>query len=221
MPGLRSSTRESVGRPCGFIIPNYTNLGASRNRDFVRGYRFDGDGSQELYGHAFLLQEFGDAWRQKVREDIPYYFALEAQGECLPRKENYVTLDPQRKDNWGIPALHIVASYGENEKAMARAMRQDIGAILNELKLEGATPPADEISVFGKNIHECGTARMGDHPKTSVVDRNCRVHHVPNLFVSDGAVFPTQSCYEPTLTIMAISARVGEHIAESFRRGEL
>jgi choline dehydrogenase-like flavoprotein len=47
------------------------------------------------------------------------------------------------------------------------------------------------------------------------------VHHVPNLFVSDGAVFPAQSCYEPTLTIMAISARAGEHIAESFRRGEL
>jgi choline dehydrogenase-like flavoprotein len=104
---------------------------------------------------------------------------------------------------------------------MAKAMRQDIGAILSELKLEHETPPADGISVFGKNIHECGTARMGDNPRTSVVDRNCKVHHVPNLFVSDGAVFPTQSCYEPTLTIMAISARAGEHIAESFRRGEL
>jgi choline dehydrogenase-like flavoprotein len=144
-----------------------------------------------------------------------------SQGECLPRKENYVTLDPDKKDKWGIPALHIVASYGDNEKAMARAMRQDIGAILNEMKLEQVTPPADEISVFGKNIHECGTARMGDTPKTSVVDRNCKVHHVPNLFVSDGAVFPTQSCYEPTLTIMAIAARAGEHIAESFRRGDL
>jgi choline dehydrogenase-like flavoprotein len=221
MPGLRSSSREPVGRPCGFIIPNYTNLGARRSADFVRGYRFDGDGSQELYGHAFLLPEFGDAWRQKVRQDIPYYFALEAQGECLPRKENYVTLDADRKDKWGIPALHIVATYGENERAMAKAMRQDIGAILSELKLEQETPPADGISVFGKNIHECGTARMGDNPKTSVVDRNCKVHHVPNLFVSDGAVFPTQSCYEPTLTIMAISARAGEHIAESFRRGEL
>ena len=106
MPGLSSSSREGVGRPCGFIIPNYTNLGASRNPDFVRGYRFDGDGSQELYGHAFLSQEFGDAWRQKVRQDIPYYFAMGSQGECLPRKENYVTLDADKKDKWGIPALH-------------------------------------------------------------------------------------------------------------------
>ena len=97
-----------------------------------------------------------------------------SQGECLPRKENYVTLDPDKKDAWGIPALHIVASYGENERAMARAMRHDIGAILDELQLDQVAAPSDEISVFGKNIHECGTARMGGNPKTSVVDRDCK-----------------------------------------------
>ena len=56
---------------------------------------------------------------------------------------------------------------------MAKAMRQDIGAILDELKLEGGAA-ADEISVFGKNIHECGTARMGDDPKTSVVNATAK-----------------------------------------------
>ena len=221
MPSLRSSKREPVGRPCGFIIPKYVNVGTNRNSAFLRGYRFDGDGSQELYGHAFLLPEFGDAWRQRVREDIPYYFGIAAQGECLPRKENYVTLDPHKKDAWGIPVLHIVSSYGENEHAMAKAMRADLSAILDEMKLSDITPPSEQLSVFGKNIHECGTARMGNDPKTSVVDRNCKVHGVRNLFVSDGAVFVTQGCYEPTLTIMAISARVGEHIAEASRRGEL
>ncbi|HLX76255.1 MAG TPA: GMC family oxidoreductase, partial [Terriglobales bacterium] len=221
MPNLRSSKREPVGRPCGFIIPKYVNVGTNRNSNFLRGYRFDGDGSQELYGHAFLLPEFGDAWRQRVRQDIPYYFGIGAQGECLPRRENYVTLDPHKKDAWGIPVLHIVSSYGENENAMAKAMRADISAVLQEMKLSEITPPGERLSVFGKNIHECGTARMGNHPKTSVVDRNCKVHGVRNLFVSDGAVFVTQGCYEPTLTIMAISARVGEHIAEAARRGEL
>ncbi len=146
---------------------------------------------------------------------------MEAQGECLPRKENYVTLDPHRKDTWGIPALHIVSSYGENEHAMAKAMRRDVSAILDAMHLDQVRPPSDDISMFGKNIHECGTARMGVDPKASVVDANCRVHNVRNVFVSDGAVFATQSCYEPTLTIMAISSRAGEHIAESFRRGEL
>ena len=223
MPSLRSSNREPVGRPCGFLIPKYVNAGGQkdRNSNFLRGYRFDGDGSQEVYGHAFLLPEFGNAWREQVKKDIPHYFAIEAQGECLPRADNFVTLDPKKKDAWGIPALHINASYGENDRAMALAMRSHVAAILEEMKLADVAPPKSELSIFGKNIHECGTARMGDRPSTSVVDRNCKVHDAKNLFVTDGSVFVTQGCYEPTLTIMAISARAGEHIAETFRRGEL
>lgn len=222
IPSLASSKREDTGRPCGFLIPKYVNSSKQRqNHSFLRGYRFDGDGSQELYEHAFLMPESGNTLRKKVRADIPYYFAIEAQGECLPRAENRVTLDRDRKDAWGIPVLHIDATYGENERAMAVAMRDDITAILNEMKLTDVTPPKTELSIFGKNIHECGTARMGKDPKKSVVDANCKVHDIDNVFVTDGAVFVTQGCYEPTLTIMAISARAGEHIAQAFRRGEL
>ncbi len=225
MPDLQSSKREPVGRPCGFLIPKYVNTATSspkeRNSKFLRGYRFDGDGSQELYGHAFLLPEFGDAWRKRVREEIPYGFGMEAQGECLPRFDNFVQLDPQKKDAWGIPVLHISASYGENEKAMAIAMHNDVSSILDAMQLSDATPAKTELSIFGKNIHECGTARMGADPKKSVVDANCKVHSAPNVFVTDGAVFTTQGCYEPTLTIMAISARAGGYIAGAFQRGEL
>jgi choline dehydrogenase-like flavoprotein len=104
---------------------------------------------------------------------------------------------------------------------MALAMRGHVAAILDEMKLRDATPPKAELSVFGKNIHECGTARMGKDPKTSVVDADCKIHDTRNVFVTDGAVFTTQGCYEPTLTIMALSARAGEHIAGACRRGEL
>jgi len=225
MPDLQSSKREPVGRPCGFLIPKYVNTATSspkeRNSKFLRGYRFDGDGSQELYGHAFLLPEFGDAWRKRVREEIPYGFGMEAQGECLPRHDNFVQLDPYKKDAWGIPVLHIHASYRENEKAMAIAMHNDVSSILDAMQLTDAAAAKPELSIFGKNIHECGTARMGADPKKSVVDANCKVHNAPNVFVTDGAVFTTQGCYEPTLTIMAISARAGEHIARAFQRGEL
>jgi len=225
MPALRSSKREPVGRPCGFLIPKYVNTATSAAKDrdskFIRGYRFDGDGSQELYGHAFLSAEFGDAWRKRVREEIPYYFNMESQGECLPRADNYVELDPHKKDAWGIPVLHINAAYGENERAMAAAMRDDLNAILDAMHLSEVTPAKSDISIFGKNIHECGTARMGADARKSVVDANCKVHDTSNVFVTDGAVFTTQGCYEPTLTIMAISARAGEHIAKAFRQGAL
>jgi choline dehydrogenase-like flavoprotein len=221
IPSLRSSKREPVGNPCGYLIPKYVNTGNHRNTAFLRGYRFDGTASQQLYDHAFGTPGFGRAWRERVRTEIPYYFSIEAQGECLPRSDNYVELDPSIKDDWGIPVLRIHSSYGENEKAMAKAMRKDIVAILDALKLKNPTPPSEDLSVFGKNIHECGTARMGTDPKKSVLNAYNQVHDVQNVFVTDGASFVTQGCYEPTLTIMAISVRASDYIVDAYRRREL
>jgi len=221
LPTLKSSTREPTGNPCGFLIPKVVNAGGDVNKDFLRGYRFDGDASQSLYEHAFDLPGFGRDFRNRVRQEIPTYFGITAQGECLPRYENYVKLDPEKKDAWGIPALHISASYGENERTTAKAMRRHVLEILDAMKLEDAHGPREAISVFGKNIHECGTARMGNDPKKSVVNAFNQVHDVKNVFVTDGASFVTQGCYEPTLTIMAVSARAAEYIADQYRRGEL
>lgn len=222
LPTLKSAKRETEGRPCGFIIPKYMNtLAPYANKNFLRGYYFGGDGRQSLYGHAFSIPGFGRELRRKVRQEIPYHFGIYAQGECLPRYENHVKLDPEKKDAWNIPVLHVSASYGENEQVMAKAMRQDLGNILDELKLENPVGPKSELSVFGKNIHECGTARMGNDPKTSVLNRFNQVHDVKNLFVTDAASFVTQGCSEPTLTIMALSARASDYIAHEYRRGNL
>jgi choline dehydrogenase-like flavoprotein len=92
-------------------------------------------------------------------------------------------------------------------------------AVLDALKLEDPTPPKRELSMFGKNIHECGTARMGSDPKKNVLNAFNQVHDVKNVFVTDGAAFVTQGCYEPTLTIMAISVRAADYITEEYRRG--
>lgn len=139
----------------------------------------------------------------------------------FPRYDNHVSLDPHKTDAWGIPALHINAGYGENERAMARAMLTQLSEILDALKVEELQLPSPQLSLFGKNIHECGTARMGDDPKKSVVNRFNQVHDAKNVFVTDGACFVTQGCYEPTLTIMAISVRAAEHLAAEYQRGNL
>jgi choline dehydrogenase-like flavoprotein len=104
---------------------------------------------------------------------------------------------------------------------MAKAMRSDVMEILEVMKLQEPQPPSERLSVFGKNIHECGTARMGKDPKKSVVNSFGQLHDMKNVFVSDGAVFVTQGCYEPTLTIMAIAARASDYIADEYRRGNL
>jgi choline dehydrogenase-like flavoprotein len=221
LASLKSSKREVTGNPCGYLIPKYSNTDGSKNSSFLRGYRFDGAASQQLYEQAFSLPGFGREWREKVRGEIPYRVSLEAQGECLPRFDNFVELDPKIKDAWGIPVLRIHASYGENEHAMAKAMRHDVTRMLDALQVKDATPPDDGLSVFGKNIHECGTARMGTNPKKSVLNEYNQVHDVKNVFVTDGAAFVTQGCYEPTLTIMAISVRAAHHIVEAAKRREL
>ncbi len=221
LASLQSSQREPTGNPCGYLIPKYANTDGHKNNNFLRGYRFDGDASQELYEQAFSLPGYGRDWRESVRRDIPCYFSIEAQGECLPRYDNYVELDPNKKDAWGIPVLRIHASYGENEQAMAKAMGHDIGGILDALKVKNAASPNRDVSIFGKNIHECGTARMGNDPRKSVLNRYNQVHDVKNMFVTDGAAFVTQGCYEPTLTIMAVSARAADYIVDAQRKGEL
>ncbi len=222
LPALKSSRREPVGRPSGYIIPKYVNADVRfRDKNFLRGYYLAGDSQQVLYGHAYGMKGFGQEFRRRVRSEIPYHFGIYAQGECLPRYENSVKLDPDKTDAWGIPVLHISAAYGENENRMAQAMHARLNEILDAVKVDERQAPSAKLSVFGKNIHECGTARMGDDPKKSVVNRFNQVHDVRNVFVTDGACFVTQGCYEPTLTIMALSARAADYIADESRKGNL
>jgi choline dehydrogenase-like flavoprotein len=217
IPSLMSSRRQPVGRPMGFIIPKYTNADPRfSDKRFLRGYYLAGDSRQQLYEHGYGIPGFGKDLRRKIRENIPYMFTIYAQGEPLPRYDNYVTLDPHVKDAWGVSALCIHASYGENDLAMAKGMREKLGEIVDALKLENRSPIPERLSVFGKNIHEAGTARMGNDPKKSVVNRFNQVHDAPNVFVTDGACFVTQGCYEPTLTIMALSARAADYIASEY-----
>jgi choline dehydrogenase-like flavoprotein len=218
---LKSSEREPIGNPCGYLIPKYANTDGHENRNFLRGYRFSGGVSQALYSQAFSVPGFGRTWREKVRREIPYHFSISAQGECLPHFDNFVELDRETKDAWGIPVLRISASHGENEHAMAKAMRRDIMDVLDAMHVKNATPPNENLSVFGKNIHECGTARMGSDPKKSVLNAYNQVHDVKNIFITDGAAFVTQGCYEPTLTIMAISVRAADYIIDKYKKNEL
>jgi choline dehydrogenase-like flavoprotein len=135
----------------------------------------------------------------------------------LPQEDNRVDLDPTVRDAWGLPVARITAKPHENDLAQGRWMVDQCGEIL---RASGAarTMPVYQTEVSGNTCHEMGTARMGDDPTRSVVDRWCRSHDVDNLFVLDGSVFPTSLGANPTLTIMANAWRCAEHIVRS--RGE-
>jgi choline dehydrogenase-like flavoprotein len=145
------------------------------------------------------------------------HFTAVSFGEMLPRPENCVTLHPTRRDIWGIPILNIDCRYGPEELALAReqaAAIRDIAAAagvkLNRIN-ERPAPP-------GSAIHECGTARMGSDPATSVVDSNNQCWQARGLYVTDGSCFPSQGSQNPTLTILALTARACHHAVNGAAR---
>jgi choline dehydrogenase-like flavoprotein len=138
----------------------------------------------------------------------------------LPRKENRVTIDPNKVDAWGIPVLRVECTHGDNERAMAKDALETIHEMVAAAgfrTLYASSTPAPP----GFCIHEVGTARMGSDPKTSVLNKWNQSWEVKNVFVTDGACFVSQGCQNPTLTMMAITARACDYIANEFKRENL
>lgn len=138
------------------------------------------------------------------------YFTAVSDAEMLPRADNRLTVG-DRRDRWGIPVLNIDYRLGPSEQ---RQMRHQIEAVrqmsdLLDVKLNSAEIAA---SVPGSAIHEVGGARMGDDPRTSVVDPDNQCWDARGTFVTDGAAFPSIGIQNPTLTIMALTARACHHV---------
>ena len=138
----------------------------------------------------------------------------------LPSETNRVELDPELKDAWGLPSIRTTYKEHEHDMRMFKYF-QERGREL--LTAAGATkihdtPINDEP---GSTVHLLGTARMGNDPKTSVVNKFHRAHDVPNLFVVDGSSFVTSGRGQPTLTIQALAFRAADHIAQAARKGEI
>jgi choline dehydrogenase-like flavoprotein len=143
--------------------------------------------------------------------------------EDLPMEENRVDLDPKVKDRWGLPAPRITHRQHPNDVAMNRWFTRrlhDLAAAAGAVETwtAAAFELADARAAMKGSAHFHGTCRMGDDPKRSVVDRWCRSHEVPNLWIVDGSVFPTAAGYNPTLTILANAYRVADHFVGEAKR---
>ena len=123
-------------------------------------------------------------------------------------------------DAYGIPVLNIHMKYGENEFAMLKDMATSAAEMLEAAGARNiqsyATPGTP-----GGAIHEVGVARMGNNPKTSVLNAFQQTHDIKNLFVMDGAAFPSSACQNPTLTIMALCVRSCDYLMDEMKKGEI
>jgi choline dehydrogenase-like flavoprotein len=161
---------------------------------------------------------WGSAYKARLRE-FPRSMQVACHGTSLAIASNNVTLDPELKDAWGLPAIRVTYRDHPDDLANARFL-QDRGAEI--LEAAGAlrvtrAPVTEQTS----SLHLLGTCRMGNDPAASVVDRYHRSHDVPNLFICDGSSLVTSGRGQPTMTIQALAFRAGEHIARFAKRGEI
>jgi choline dehydrogenase-like flavoprotein len=204
---------------------------AKKQLGFPRGYHIEMGGGRQMPSMTILnLLDAGDnsrgpALRDSFRRRFGSLIRFSARGEMIPNDDCYVDLDPKVTDQWGIPVLRFHWKWGDHEH---RQVEHAVTTFLDVIDKMGGKPVgtieregAKAISKGGSIIHEVGTTRMGDSPKTSVVNSWGQTWGVDNLFVMDGGVMASSPDKNPTLTILALAWRSASHLADLAQRGEL
>lgn len=207
-------------RPNGIYIPRFRNVGNDKQKDFVRGYGYQGGASRSSWSRGVTEMAFGADLKKALTEPGPWKIGITGFGECLPYADNRVTLNKDMKDVYGLPTLSISAEWKENEKAMRKDYKFSAAEMLEAAGFKNVTV-YDGPDNIGLGIHEMGTARMGKDPKTSVLNKWNQVHEAPNVFVTDGAAMTSSACQNPSLTYMALTARAADHAASELKKGNL
>jgi len=183
-------------------------------RGFAGGYEMETLSLGLPFMAAFLNpggwgREFASAM-----DGYPNMAGMWLVGEDMPQENNRVTLHPTEKDRFGMPIPNVHFDDHPNDLAMREhawaagvAVYEAVGAV-GHVK----TPPYPAT-------HNLGTARMSERPEDGVVNEWGQAHDVPNLFVADGSVMTTGAAANPTLTIVALAMRTGDHLGERIRSG--
>jgi len=182
----------------------------------VRGYGMQGAASRA----PLVPPGFGAEMKTAMRRYGPWTINFNTFGECLPYKENRLTLNPNKLDRFGVPMIVFDVSFRENERRMMVDAARQGEAMMRAAGLVGVGS-RDEDHVPGDAIHEMGGACMGADPASSVVNRWSQAHDAPNLFVTDGAQMASTNCVNPSLTYMALTARAADYAVKQLRAGAL
>jgi choline dehydrogenase-like flavoprotein len=245
LPKLKGGpARLDDGKSAGITIPNFQNIDKKTARkDFIRGYVMNATGGQtEFPQYAASVPGYGSAWKKEVKSRyVAQARVWIAGGEMLAQKENFVELDPEVKDAWGIPVLKIHFNHSDNDRKLLADFQEKAEELFRKAGGEvmpgaprggpvgfpGAPGSPDagpspagrgqgqpRRQALGGSIHEVGTARMSASPKEGVLNSFCQTHDIPNLFVFGGNAFPSTGDKHPTLTMMALTARGCDRLLE-------
>lgn len=233
LPKLRGGpSRLDDGKSAGITIPNFQNIDKKTARkDFIRGYVINATGGQTEYPqYAVSVPGYGSEWKKEIKSRyVAQARVWNAGAEMLARKENFVELDPEVKDHWGIPVLKIHFTHSDNDRKLIADFQQRAEELFRKAGGEvmaglgrggpagfpggpGSPDAGGQRNALGGAIHEVGTARMSVDPKEGVLNSFCQTHDIANLYVFGGNAFPSTGDKHPTLTMMALSARGCDHM---------
>jgi choline dehydrogenase-like flavoprotein len=191
---------------------NYADAG----KDFFGGYAFMSQGPLPRVWAASQASNRG-LWGDALLREMEHYnhqAGFKIVGETLPQERNRVTL-AEEKDQYGLPIAQVAFSLCDNDKALVEHAVEFMTEGLSAIGARDVWAESDDT------CHLNGTARMGDDPRSSVVDADCRSWDIRNLWICDGSVFPTVGGVNPSLTIQAIACRTADRIRTLAARGEL
>jgi choline dehydrogenase-like flavoprotein len=217
----------------------------NKKLDFPRGYHIEywGGMGQPGYGFGFGMESMNGkylvngqkkeagGYGKSLKEDIRFFYGagvgMGARGEAIPLYDNYCEIDPNMVDKYGIPVLRFHVKWSEHEIGQAKHMNDTFKEIFHNMGAVIAWGGNNDASnnygleTPGKIIHEAGTARMGNNPKTSVLNKWNQAHDCKNLFVVDGAAFTSQADKNITWTILALSMRASDYMVDELKRGNI
>lgn len=201
-------------RPTSAYIPRFRNV-FKQETDFLRGYAAGfSAGRYDQTSHDGL----GVALKEKLAETTlgPWRVGSHMMGETIPKETNYVTLDANATDEWGIPRLKISVDYDDNDEKMVADYLTQLSEMFTRAGFTNIRT-SDSKQAPGLDIHEMGGVRMGHAPRTSLLNKWNQLHACKNVFVTDGACMTSTSTQNPSLTYMALSARAVDYAVKSSR----
>ena len=199
-------------------LPRWQNLENPHQEKFIRGYSVYPDGGcSEFPSYFDDIEGFGREFKREIKRRYPTPVSFYIQAPTQRSDRNYVDIDPEVKDVYGIPVARLHFEWDENTLLMWAHGKQVCEELIRASGGE-YSGCASEPDMPGTSLHETGTLRMGDDPKKFVTNRFGQTHDVPNLYICDASVFPNCTDKTTTISILAFSLRTSEYLLEQMRR---
>jgi choline dehydrogenase-like flavoprotein len=218
--GFEDLTIDGRNPAGGGYFPRFRNV-FKQDTDFLRGYAAN-FGAARYPNLSKIDHGFGADLKNNLKKPPlgPWTATTGMMGETIPKETNYVRLDPNRKDEWGMPLLSISIAYDDNDAKMKQDFFEQFTDMFTKAGFTNIKQ-TDSKQAPGLDIHEMGGVRMGKDPKTSMLNKWNQMHACPNVFVTDGACMTSTSTQNPSLTYMALTARAVDHAVKLAGRNEL